>query len=265
MKMPKRVAERVNAALKRLKPIIDQQRSRDVAEADTVMLVKDVLNDALGYDKYTDLTSEHQIRGTYCDIAIKVGEKIAVVVECKAIGIPLDDKHVKQAVDYAANEGVEWVILTNGVAWRVYAVIFAKPIDKKLVAEIDILEPDYTKPEDAEQVYLLTKEALTKGDLRETFERQQAFNRHMLAALLLHNEELTNVMRRELRRVSSVNVDPAEITDLLRDEVVKRTCLEGQEADEAARRVNEMEGVALRTRPKKQAKNTAESAGPEVG
>ena len=40
---------------------------------------------------------------------------------------------MKQAVDYAANQGIEWVALTNGNIWRVFRVIFAKPIDADLV------------------------------------------------------------------------------------------------------------------------------------
>jgi len=42
-----------------------------VSEADTITLVKDLLSEVLGYDKYAELTSEHSIRGTYCDLAIK--------------------------------------------------------------------------------------------------------------------------------------------------------------------------------------------------
>jgi len=29
--------------------------------------------------------------------------------------------HVKQAVDYAANEGISWVVLSNGAVWRLAA------------------------------------------------------------------------------------------------------------------------------------------------
>ena len=35
-------------------------------------LVKDLLAEVFGYDKYAELTSEHAIRGTYCDLAVKV-------------------------------------------------------------------------------------------------------------------------------------------------------------------------------------------------
>src|ERR1051325_11375410 len=120
MPIAKRVCERVSAGMKRLVPIIEQQKTRDVSEADTVTLVKDLLAEVFGYDKYADVTSEYAIRGTYCDLAIKLEEKLVELIEVKAIGITLDDRHARQVVDYAANEGIEWVILTNGIIWKLY-------------------------------------------------------------------------------------------------------------------------------------------------
>ena len=118
------------SGLKRLLPIIQQQKTRDVSEADTVTLVKDVMAEVFGFDKYTDLTSEHEVRGTYCDLAVRIdqkpGEKPIELVEVKSAGTTLEDRHVKQAIDYAANAGVDWVVLTNGSHWRLYEVLFAK-------------------------------------------------------------------------------------------------------------------------------------------
>src|SRR3954466_3481174 len=110
MAVPNRIRKRVQQGLKRRVPSIQQQKARDVSEADTVTLVKDLLAEVFGYDKYAELTSEHSIRGTYCDLAIKIDDKLVQLVEVKAIGISLEDRHVKQAVDYAANQGVEWVV-----------------------------------------------------------------------------------------------------------------------------------------------------------
>src|SRR3954451_1353291 len=110
MAIPNRGRERVAQGLKRFVQVIEQQRARDVSEADTVTLVKDLLSEVFGYDKYAELTSEHCVRGTYCDLAIKLDNKVAKLIEVKAIGSELDDRHVKQAIDYASNEGIEWVI-----------------------------------------------------------------------------------------------------------------------------------------------------------
>jgi len=85
-------------------------------------ILRDILNAVFGYDKYAELTSEHAIRGTYCDLAVRIDGKLAFLLEVKAVGLDLKDQHVKQSVDYAANQGCEWVVLTNGIEWRLLKV-----------------------------------------------------------------------------------------------------------------------------------------------
>jgi hypothetical protein len=99
--IPKKVIERLTAGIKQFQPILVAARSRDVNEADTVTIVKDMLADIFGYDKYSEVTSEYAIRGNYCDLATKIDGRIATLIEVKAIGLELKDQHVKQAVDYA--------------------------------------------------------------------------------------------------------------------------------------------------------------------
>ena len=70
--VPKRVAERLAAGIKRYQPILASAKLRDIGEADTVTIVKDLLAEVFGYDKYSELTSEYAIRGTYCDLATKI-------------------------------------------------------------------------------------------------------------------------------------------------------------------------------------------------
>ncbi len=61
--VPKRVIDRLTSNLRRLLPILQQQRTREVSEADTVTLVKDLLCDVFGYDKWAELTADVAIRG----------------------------------------------------------------------------------------------------------------------------------------------------------------------------------------------------------
>jgi hypothetical protein len=247
MSISKRVCERMISGMKRLGPIIAQQRVRDVSEADTVTLVKDLMHDVFGYDKYAELTSELAIRGTYCDLAVKADNKIIELVEVKAIGISLEDRHVKQAVDYASNQGIEWVILTNAVTWRLYEVIFAKPIDKRLLIEIDLTTLDCRKEDQLESLYLFSKEGFAKGEHVQLRDRQDASSRFMLAALLLNNDSVLASIRRELRRVVDVLVDDNLIAKVLRDEVIKRETLEGPPAELALKRVLRKSDRPLRT------------------
>src|SRR5678809_1348549 len=103
--LPKKVAERLVAGIKRFQPIVAAAKTRDVNESDTVIIVTDLLAELFGYDKYSEITSEHAIRGTFCDLAVRLDGAIRLLIEVKAIGLELKDAYVKQAVDYAANQG----------------------------------------------------------------------------------------------------------------------------------------------------------------
>jgi hypothetical protein len=107
MGVPKRAITRIISELKRYQPILADAKRRDISESDTVVIVGDMLSDVLGYNKYQEITSEFAIRGTYVDLAVKVGNDIRFLVEVKAIGCELKDNHVKQAIDYGANQGIE--------------------------------------------------------------------------------------------------------------------------------------------------------------
>jgi predicted type IV restriction endonuclease len=245
-----RIKEKILAGLKRLTPVLNQQKTRDVSEADTVTLVKDLLSDVFGYDKYADLTGEFSIRGTYCYLVAKIDNKISHIIEVKAIGVELDDRHVKQAVDYAVNQGVEWVILTNAIYWKLYHVIFSKPIDKQLVTQVDLLSVDLKQESNLELPYLFTKEGVRKGAHVDLHARQEATSRYLLAALLVNNDSVLGVIRRELRRVVDVIVSDDDILQVLKSEVIKRDCLEGQSAEIAQKSVIKREVRSLRSSSK---------------
>src|SRR3977135_2908772 len=109
MPIPNSVSERLAAGLKRFQPILTSAKSRDVNESDTSLIVTDMLAEIFGYDKYSEVTRELCIRGTYCDLATRIDGKFQMIIEVKAIGLELKEAHVKQAVDYGANQGIEWV------------------------------------------------------------------------------------------------------------------------------------------------------------
>ena len=81
MSIPKKVSDRIATRLKNFQAVLTAQRARDVSEADTVTIVKDLLCDVFGYDKYSELTSEHAIRGTFCDLAVKIDGRLAFLLE----------------------------------------------------------------------------------------------------------------------------------------------------------------------------------------
>lgn len=235
--IPKKVAERLVAAIRKFQPILAASKARDDGEADTSIIVTDMLDEVFGYDKFSEVTAEHAIRGTYCDLATKLEGAVQSLIEVKAIGLELKDPNVKQAVDYAANQGVDWVVLTNGIHWRIYSVTFAKPIDQELVVDIDFCSLNPKSETDLESLYLFCKEGWIKSVLGDYQEQKQALSRFFLGALIL-SERVLEVIRRELRRVSpDVRIELDQITKVLSNEVLKREVIDGEQADLARKKI----------------------------
>jgi hypothetical protein len=244
--IPKKVAERIVAGLKRFQPILASAKARDVGESDTVTIITDMLAEIFGYDKYSEITSEYAIRGTYCDLAIKLEGTLQTLIEVKAIGIDLKDAHVKQAVDYAANQGVDWVLLTNGITWRVYRIVFAKPIDHELVIDIDFCALNSRTASDVELLYLWCKEGWQRSVLGDFHIQKQALSRFFIGAMIL-TPPVLDVIRRELRRVSpDVKIESDQIRNVLAAEVIKREVMEGDKADEARKKITKAANKAMK-------------------
>ena len=255
--IPKKVSERIYEGLKRFQPIIQAAKARDAGESDTVTIITDCLTEIFGYDKYSEVTSEHAIRGTYVDLAIKVNDQLLFLIECKAVGLTLNDKHLKQAVDYAANKGIDWVVLTNGQMWKVYKVTFTKPIDHELITEIDILSINHKKDEEVERLFILCKEGWQKSAIQDLYGQSQMLSRYTLGAALL-SETVLETVRRELRKAfpDAGLVDIERIANTLSSEVIRREVLEGEKAEQAGKKF--ARGVAKSARVKAEAKDKPE-------
>jgi hypothetical protein len=248
--IPAKVCARVAAGLKKFQPILEDAKKRDVNESDTVTIVADILSDLFGYDKYSEVTSEFAIRSTYCDLAVKLEGKLTVLVEVKAIGSELKDPQIKQAVDYAANQGCDWTVLTNGITWQVYQVTFGKPIDTMMVLELDLLALNPRKGDDVDLLANLSREAWSKSNLEELAIQKQALSRFTIAAVLL-SEPIRLLVRREIRRISAdVKVDIDDILRVLTQEVLKRDVIEGDKAEGAKKLVSKAAKKALRVTEK---------------
>lgn len=235
-----KVSNRITTQLKRYRTILTNIQKRDVSEADTVTVINDMLADVCSYDKYHQVTSQYAIRGTFVDLAVMVDDDIRFLIEVKAIGIDLKDIHVKQAIDYAANQGIEWVVLTNGAVWRVYKVHFGQPIEKILVCEIDVLTASARSEEVLECFGNLSKEGFSKSSMAELLHEKQITNKFTVAAMLLTDEVLDG-LRKEIRRLGSgVRVDIDYLRTLLTENIIKRDLIDGDEATAAVQNIKRL-------------------------
>lgn len=233
IKIPKRAQDRIVAGLKRYQPIVSKLRERDISEADTVTVIKDMLSDIFGYDKYAELTSEQQIRGTFCDLAVRVEGKIYYLAEVKSAGTSLNSSHLRQAVNYGAHQGIEWIILSNAITWKVYRIKFAQPIDWDEVLSFDIPELSTRSIDDLSKIYMLCRETISADALDQFHQQAQIVNRYVVSELL-QSEAVTTVLRREMRRLfDNLKIGDDELRVILANDVIKRDALDGDQASAA--------------------------------
>jgi hypothetical protein len=245
LKIPKKVQDRLTAGLRRYQPIVRKLAERDISEADTVTVIKDMLSDVFGYDKYAELTSEQQIRGTFCDLAIRVDGKIQYLCEVKSAGTSLNNNHLRQAVNYGAHHGIEWVILSNAIVWKIYRIKFAQPIDWEEVFCFDMAEISRSA-DDLAKLFMLCRESITSENL-DAFHRQaQILNRFVVAETLL-SDPIVGAIRKEFRRLfDGLKITDQELRIILSNEVIKRDALDGDGAVAAKAVIKKTEGAAKR-------------------
>jgi hypothetical protein len=239
-KIPKKVSDRFVERIKAYQQIALSHKDRDVSEADTVTVVKDILSDVFGFDKYAELTSEHQVKNTFCDLAVRIDGKVHVLIEVKAAGITLNSKHIQQALNYGVNLGTEWIVLTNAVEWHIYKVKFGQPVDFEEVSRFEFASIN-PKNEDAQRtLFLLCREGLTSNAMLAFHNQAQILNQFTIGQILL-SDPVTSLVRREFRRLfPDIRVEGEDVKAMLLNEILKREVVEGDKAREAQKRIGKL-------------------------
>jgi predicted type IV restriction endonuclease len=212
--------ERIRKGLPKYRKLVDKARSLNMNEADTRRIVTGVLEELLGWHAFEDISGEYRIRGNYVDFVISHEGRLVAVIEVKAVGLKLTDQHLYQAVTYAANEGVDWVILTNGGEWRLYRVIFGKPVEKDLVFCVSLADDSTTPKEKADLLYLLSHEADKKNELAAFYQKKVALCGANVAKAILA-EDVLRRLRAEVRAKTGHLVPLDELAQILVQDVFR--------------------------------------------
>jgi hypothetical protein len=157
---------------------LDKHRKDDLKEYPTRTIFVDPLLQALGWDVRDPDEVEIEyptIDGKSVDYAPKINRKPVLFIEAKPLNDPLTDvKSITQVVGYAANAGVEWCILANGVTYKVYHSTEKAEAPDKLLFEVS-LDPretlGITIQQVAEQFARFSRDAMAKGLLDEIGEQ----------------------------------------------------------------------------------------------
>ncbi len=190
-------------------------------ESGTRIMINTFLTSILGYQELEEIKTEFMIKGTYADYIVQTGGKRHFLVEVKAYSIDLSDKHLRQAVNYGANEGIDWAVLTNGRQFQFYKILFEKPISERLVFEIDFQSEDYDVRNAAEQLTYFHRDALTKNSLNNLWSRYSALEPVGLAGMLF-SPQVVSFLKKELRSRYDTKFEDEDILAALTEVLCER-------------------------------------------
>lgn len=232
--------ERFIKGVKKYKKVLEKASIADINESDTVTIITDIMENVFGYEKFENITSEYAIKKTFCDLAVKVEGNVKYLIECKAIGLSLKNDFIRQATNYAANEGVEYVVLTNGIHWQVYNIEFSQPIENKLLAEFNFFDLSIKNAGDLELLYFLSIEANKKNSkytLHDLKEQKSIMNKFVIGQLL-KDESISECVRKQLRKICpDLKITREDISKIINAEILKREIVEGEDAEEAKKKI----------------------------
>ncbi len=162
----------VEKCIDTLRAQLERHRPSRLKEYPTRTIFIDPLLLALGWDVRDPDEVELEyptVDGKSVDYAMKINRKVVLLMEAKQLEDPLDDvKSITQVVGYAANDGIEWCVLTNGVRYKVYKASERASAPDKLLFEVSI-DPRYSAGLSVEQIAAqlsrLSRESLAEGVL----------------------------------------------------------------------------------------------------
>ena len=166
-------------------------------ESSTRIMINYFLVDVLGYAELKDIKTEFRIADKYADYVIQLRKKKHFIVEVKAINLDLTEKHFRQALEYAANEGIDWILVTNGRQFKFYRVIFKKPISSKKIFDIDFQVQNTKKI--ADSLVLLSKDSVEKGHLMEYWKHFEVLDPQHLSKFL-YSKNMVSTLKKSLKQ-----------------------------------------------------------------
>jgi hypothetical protein len=200
--------------LKKFLPHFLKAKEDNLNEADTVQRLIKCLEDVFGYDPLSEVTRETNIKDRYVDIAVKIDGTIRFLIEAKAAGTTLRERHIEQAKNYAANGNIRWVVLTNGTEWQLYHLTFENGIESVLAFALDLSDGQSVDAH-AEELALLHKQSVKRNELEEYWTHHVALSACSVARALF-TEETLKFIRREIRRREGFLVDEEDLADAIR-------------------------------------------------
>lgn len=200
-------------ALKAYKKKFLDRNLTELDESGTRLMINSFLSDVLGYLPIEEIKTEYMIKGTYADYVIQIKGIRHFLVEVKALSFELSEKHLRQTINYGANEGIEWALLTNGKQFDFYKILFNKPIESRKIFSVDLSDSISFKT-GTEQLQYLHKDSITKKGLHLLWKRFEALFPENVAGIL-YSSQIVNTIRKLIKDKYGEKCDEEDILKTL--------------------------------------------------
>jgi hypothetical protein len=201
---------------------LERHKKADLKETPTRNIFIDPLLQALGWDvsDWDKVQTEYPtIDGKSVDYACKIGEKVVLLIEAKQLNDPLTDvKAITQVVGYAANDGVEWCILTNGEKYKIYCTREKGAAPDKLLFEISLNSKEngqLTKKQIEEHISRFSYDALNNGELDQIGEEFFTKNKIRKALDKIFADPPGILIKKIRETINDDAIKPSQIKEML--------------------------------------------------
>lgn len=196
----------------------------ELDESGTRLLINSFLSDVLGYKPIEEIKTEYMIKGTYADYVIQVNKIRHFLVEVKALSFQLSEKHLRQTINYGANEGIEYALLTNGRNFQFYKIIFEKPIASRLVFSLDLSDSSGLK-ESVEYFQHLHRESTIRNSFKPLWNKCEAIDPMNIAGML-SSESIIGLLRKMIRQKYNEKCNDEDLLKSVQSIITEKISLE---------------------------------------
>jgi hypothetical protein len=116
------------------------------------------------------------------------------------------------------DEGIDWVMLTNGMSIELHRIIFSKPVSDVQIFKFDL--SDLSQIEKASDALVnITKRAVEKGELEEYWKRFDALSPVKLVKTI-YTADIISAIRRKVKKDSGMNFNESDVLEAVHQLIV---------------------------------------------
>jgi hypothetical protein len=153
-----RLKARFIKGTKKFKNVLRVSDQLDINRSNTTTIVLDMAHEIFGYDKYSEITSDFDIKNTSGVLAVENDKKLAFLIEVYPIKFDMNTILNIQLNGYGHYQGMDRVIVTNGIYWKVFNIDKQQKISN-LVSEFNFLDHTPIDSGHIEKLYKICRES----------------------------------------------------------------------------------------------------------